>query len=149
MGEIRFYHTLEGKLQLAVPSLLQKIYGTEQRCLLICNDAAQVKEMDDYLWEYTPESFLPHGVEGEGNEERQPILLSTEAGDKAFPVAMVFDADKVAALKGCDLICYMFDAGDKQNLGKARQLWKVLKDSGETLAYWQQQENGSWNKKDV
>jgi len=41
----------------------------------------------------------------------------------------------------------MFDGNNEAELTDARVQWKALKDSGATLAYYQQTEEGRWEKK--
>jgi DNA polymerase-3 subunit chi len=50
----------------------------EQKVLLLCADARQVSALDQYLWTYDPSSFLPHAPAGQGEDEDEPVLLSSE-----------------------------------------------------------------------
>jgi DNA polymerase-3 subunit chi len=50
----------------------------EQRVLLLCADEGQVSALDQYLWTYDPQSFLPHAPAGQGEDEHEPVLLSSE-----------------------------------------------------------------------
>jgi DNA polymerase-3 subunit chi len=41
----------------------------------------------------------------------------------------------------------MFDGFDEPQLQKARESWKRLKGEGHTLSYWQQNQDGRWQRK--
>ena len=41
----------------------------------------------------------------------------------------------------------MFDGNDEEALARARADWKKAKESGLAATYWQQDEDGRWQKK--
>jgi DNA polymerase-3 subunit chi len=41
----------------------------------------------------------------------------------------------------------LFDGNDAEALAAARAQWSELKTSGRTLSYWQQTEDGRWQKR--
>jgi DNA polymerase-3 subunit chi len=45
------------------------------------------------------------------------------------------------------LVCEMLDGRVDTQIIDARKRWKVYKDDGHDLTYWQQDENGKWDKK--
>ena len=42
----------------------------------------------------------------------------------------------------------LFDGNDETALAAARAQWTGLKDAGHDLTYWQQNDEGRWEKKD-
>ena len=53
--------------------LLEKII-TKQKIGILCNEE-NIAEIDKRLWTFSKGAFLPHSIQGQGNEERQPIIL--------------------------------------------------------------------------
>ena len=62
---------------------------------------------------------------------------------------LVFDLLSLlaATAEPYERIVIMFDGNDEAELNDARAQWKALKEAGATLAYYQQTENGGWEKK--
>ena len=100
-----------------------------------------------WLWSYRDDSFLPHGVEGEANTARQPILLTTQT-DNANQAQALFliDGFEPGDLDGYSRCLILFDGKDDAQLTLARHQWKSLKDKGAALSYWKQRAQGGWEK---
>jgi DNA polymerase-3 subunit chi len=57
--------------------LLSKSVGAGHQVHIHCRDAAEAAHLDDYIWAFKPESFLPHHQLGQeqGQELKSPITL--------------------------------------------------------------------------
>jgi len=151
MTEVRFYHLQQGTTVQAVPEILGKAVGRGMKILLKVPDAGRVQFYDDWLWRFQPESFLPHAKDNDPHPEAQPIWISiSDQSPNKATMAMVVEEAELPPLTDFELICLVFDSENEAMLQKARQTWGKLKQSeGLTLTYWQQQNNGSWVKKDI
>jgi len=105
-----FYHLEASTLEGVLPGLLEKTLAKGWRALVKLPEA-KLEQLDNFLWTFREDAFLPHGREDEPQAELQPILLSatTESAE--------------------------------------RGRWKALKETGASLAYYQQNERGGWEKK--
>ncbi len=45
-----------------------------------------------------------------------------------------------------DLVVLMFDGRDETALDQARGEWRRLKDEGQTISYWREGDEGSWER---
>lgn len=146
MTEIRFYHLQTMSAEQALPGLVSRAYENGNRVLLRLNDAAVLKRIDDILWTHNPNSFLPHGAEG--NPADHPVWL-TMADDNPNGADTLISLNFASESwdENYSLVCLMFDGRDSDALAAARVRWKTLKDSGKDLAYWQQTQQGGWEKK--
>lgn len=75
MTRVGFYVVSDGDAarRLAVAArLANKAFARGHRIFLHCVDEQQAREMDQLLWRYPPESFLPHALFGAGEE---PVLI--------------------------------------------------------------------------
>ena len=79
MAEVWFYHLEQTSLEQALPELLEKVLARGWKGQVRLRDAARVEALDQHLWTWRDDSFLPHGPAGEPHAARQPILLTTEA----------------------------------------------------------------------
>jgi DNA polymerase IIIc chi subunit len=79
MTDIRFYHLTTQTIDQALPAILAKALSGGHRVLVKLADVAQVDQINDVLWTYRADSFLPHGTAKEGYGDQQPIWIT--AGD--------------------------------------------------------------------
>ncbi len=143
-----FYHLERQSLADALPPLLEKARAKGWRTFLRVGSPARLQELDDALWTYRDEAFLPHGRADEPSAERQPILLSLDE-DTLNKAELVVLGDGVAApadLADVHRCVTMFDAGDSEAVHAARQTWKSLKAAGAAMSYWRQTSDGGWRE---
>lgn len=148
MTEIRFYHLQTKTLDVALPEILGKAATPERRVVVKTATKDQAKHLNDHLWTCHPDSFLPHGMEGDQTPARQPIWLTDGDDNPNNADVLVLTHDtQCAALDTYSLCCDMFDGRDEQAVAAARTRWKACADAGHSLTYWQQDANGHWQKK--
>ena len=146
MTEIRFYHMERQDIEQVLPSLLMKALENGHRILIKTRDEPEAERLNEILWTFRPDIFLPHGTKKDGHVDRQPIFL-TSGNDNAN------NADMLILTQGAEgdvanfkLCCELLDGRDGEQVQLARTHWKKYKDEGHTLTYWQQGEK-SWEKK--
>jgi DNA polymerase-3 subunit chi len=149
--EVWFYHLQSQPLARALPALLEKALERGWRSVVQTIDAAALKSVDDMLWTYTPESFLPHGSPGDKNAERQPIFVTCGADNPNAAALRLYvgaaDVDLDPEASAYERVILMFDGRDDDELAGARRQWSRLKGQGFTLAYWQQSDEGRWERR--
>ncbi|MAQ70694.1 MAG: DNA polymerase III subunit chi [Alphaproteobacteria bacterium] len=148
MTEIRFYHLTKKPLDQALPDLLSRAMETGKKILIQMNDEAQIKPMSDHLWVCRRNGFFPHGIKGDSDAEMYPVWLTSENDNpnKSETLILTNVADREDADK-FGLVCEMFDGNNPDIVKKARARWKSYKDAGHDLTYYQQTDNGGWEKK--
>ena len=145
--EVWFYHLERTSLDQALPELLDKTLAKGWRAMVRAGSADRIEHMDGWLWSYRDDSFLPHGVEGEPDAARQPILLTTHADNPNGAQALfLIDGAEPGALDGYDRCLVLFDGKDEDQLALARTQWSALKAAGAALSYWKQGAKGGWEK---
>ena len=148
MTEILFYHLTESKLEDALPALLEKSVERGWKVAVQTGEEARRDLLDDHLWTFRADSFLPHGTDAAPMAENQPVLLTTSGENQnGADVRFLVDGAEPPPLDGYQRVVFMFDGFDQQQLEGARAQWKRLKDEGHTLTYWQQSQDGRWVKK--
>jgi DNA polymerase-3 subunit chi len=135
---VDFYHLSASPLERVLPSICEKVLATGQRLVVVAGEE-QLGQLDEQLWTYAKDAFLPHGRE---RAESQPVLLSAtpEAANGARNVALADGVWREEAL-GFDRAFYFFDTG---SLDAARGAWRALKGrEGVESRYWKQVD-GRW-----
>ena len=136
---VDFYHLAVSPLERVLPSICEKVLASGER-LLVVAEAGLLARLDEQLWTYSRDSFLPHGRE---RRESQPILLSdvVDAANGATHLALADGSWRDEAL-GFARTFYFFDNGCRD---EARDVWRRLKGRDEVESrYWKQNEQGRW-----
>jgi DNA polymerase III subunit chi len=148
MTEVLFYHLTEAKLEDALPPLLEKSVERGWRVAVQLKDVARRDLLDQHLWTFREDSFLPHGTDEGDLAANQPVLLTVSKGNaNAATVRFIVDGAEPPPVESYQRIVFMFDGYDQEQLESARAQWKKLKGEGHSLTYWQQTPEGRWEKK--
>ncbi len=147
--EIRFYHMTRTTLEAALPQMLEKTLERGQRAVVRASSAERVEALTAWLWTYRDRSFLPHGSAKDGHGALQPVWL-TDRDERPNGAQVLFLTDGAVSqrLDDYQLCAVLFDGNDAAALSAAREQWRGLKDSGHDLTYWQQDDEGRWEKQD-
>ena len=147
MSEIGFYHLQSQTIEVALPRLLERVLGAGLKAVVRTPDRGVTAFLDQALWTFDPAGFLPHGTEKSGNSESQLIYLTSgeEVPNGAEALVVINEAElgEPSDFKRCFL---MFEGRSDEALEAARRRWKALKDSGHSLTYWRQSNEGRWEK---
>lgn len=154
MTDVHFYHLQQQPLEHALPLLLEKSLRRGWRAVVQAASEERLKALDDVLWTYSDASFLPHATAQEGDADQQPVYLTVGDDNPNGAAIRVFveRTDAVAVLDSRSESAYeralvVFDGRDPEELQQARGQWTALKAAGHTVTYWQQADDGRWEKK--
>lgn len=149
MTEIWFYHLERQPVEAVLPMLLTRSLDRGWRVVVQSTSPERVAALDEHLWTFAEESFLPHAREDEPDIAEEPIVLATSpANPNAAQARFLIDAAPVPDdADRYERVIVMFDGTDTEALAAARGEWRRQKGSGRALSYWQQDENGRWEKK--
>lgn len=146
MTDINFYHLTQSNLETTLPLLLEKSLGAGMRVVVIGDTPDRIESLNNHLWTYDKEKFLPHGTAKDGFAEHQPVWLTTEDENPNQADLLVLTenttSQNLASYKKC---LNVFDGRDENAVQTARARWKEWKEAGHQLSYFQQ-ESGSWKK---
>ncbi len=146
MPEAAFYHLERSDLEAALPPLLEKCLERGWRALVLGGSAERLDLLDEALWTWRDESFLPHGRDGRA-AARQPVLLTQKPiNANAAKALFLIDGAESFGLSSFERVSALFDGRDEAALAHARALWRRLKDDGLAATYWRQAADGSWTK---
>jgi len=143
--QVDFYQLGGGSPEPVIASLAQKVLSAEGRLVVIAEDEAYLAKLDRMLWDQGPTSFLPHGLAGESDDARQPILLSTSPdAPNLARNALIADGLWRESVLSYDRSFLLFGDG---TLKGARDAWKSLAGrEGVERRYWAI-ESGKWVQK--
>ncbi len=157
MSEVWFYHLERQLVEAVLPGLVEKSRQRGWRVVIETPLPAHMQSLDQLLWTYRDDSFVPHGTSADADPAGQPVYLTTgpETPNGAEVRFLVAGADPVACLERTaapgevvhQRVVVLFDGRDSDAVAKAREGWRALKASPHVLSYWQQSDEGGWQKK--
>ena len=58
-----------------VCELARKAHDAGQSILLLARDREQAEALDDLLWSFDPDAYIPHQIAGDEEDELTPVLI--------------------------------------------------------------------------
>jgi DNA polymerase III subunit chi len=148
LGEFRFHHLEQRRVDQALPAVLERACDEGRRVVVRTSSQEMVEALNDRLWTYDDASFLPHGAAGDGDPMSQPIFLTEKVDNPnaATMLVLLAGAETSPDDEVFDPVVRLFDGRDEEALAEARREWKRLKDEGRALSYWRENEEGGWER---
>ncbi|HUZ67010.1 MAG TPA: DNA polymerase III subunit chi [Beijerinckiaceae bacterium] len=149
MSEVWFYHLQRQSLERALPMLLERSLERGWKAVVQAVSEERLQSLDDLLWTYSDESFMPHGRGRDGDPLLQAVWLTTGRDNPNGAAIRFFveGADPIGAAHAeYQRTIVIFDGNDDEQVVAAREQWRRLKEQGAALAYWRQGEDGRWEK---
>jgi DNA polymerase III subunit chi len=108
---------------LLVCELAKRGFAANLPILVLARDAAQAEAIDDLLWSFDPDEYLPHQIAGmdEGDDET-PILIATPEMDVPAR-AMLINLRDAAPTGSFERVLEVVPA-DPSARGPLRERWK-------------------------
>lgn len=107
-----------------------KAFQQGMQIYLQTENAAQVQQLNDLLWAFSPTSFLPHAIYEEGGKVAEPILLGECDPPENWNQLLISLTDQVPATaprftRVADLI-----GDDEQQKQVGRNRFRIYRDNG-------------------
>jgi DNA polymerase III subunit chi len=149
MTEVLFYHLQQQPLEAVLPTLLEKSLERGWRAAVQVTGEERLAALDDHLWTFSDDSFLPHGTDREPHPADLPIVITHDAGNpNGATIRFLIDgADLPDDASAYQRMVILFDGNDPDALALARTQWRSVKDAGHEATYWQQDGRGRWERK--
>jgi DNA polymerase-3 subunit chi len=138
---VDFYHLASSPIERVLPRICERLVEGGER-LLVVSGPEMVAQLDEQLWIYAPDAFLPHGRSDKPGAAAQPILLSDqlEPLNGATNLALADGVWRDEALAFARTF-YFFD---NSCLDIARGAWRTLKSNPEAEARYWKQDGAKW-----
>ncbi|AJP74391.1 DNA polymerase III subunit chi [Sphingomonas hengshuiensis] len=143
--KVDFYHLTLHPLDRVLPRIAERVLADGGRLLVVAAAAEARAAIDQRLWTYAPDSFLPHAQAGGDQDADQPVLIAEDAvaANGARNVALADGLWRDEALE-FDRAFHFFD---EDRIVEARAAWRALAaHDGVERRYWKQNEAGRWEQ---
>ena len=106
-----------------VCELAKRCYGTGQATLIRCRDAEQAEALDEALWLFEDDAYVPHQIAGsDEDDDITPVLIATPDFDAADRPLVINLRDDAFAGR-CDRVLEVVPA-DPAARAPLRQRWR-------------------------
>ena len=139
-----FYNSSHRDIVADVASLTENIFKKNNKIVIFCIDQETAEVVDNFLWSYRDDSFIPHAIAKHGVLSLDPILVTTDL-DKGS------EHNVLLALNGLFIkekdwqrfskIYYFFDNQDLKEKENARSMWKSFSSLDIDCKYWINKKN--------
>jgi len=135
-------------LETVLPILLERCLKRKWSVVIQSSSIEECDALDNYLWSYSEDSFLPHIVSyGKGCKD-SPIILTADRDNMYQAVVRVLVNRAIPPdLQGYMRSVFIFDGSNSEELAQATSYWQIFSTSRHKMSYWKQDAYGCWIKK--
>ena len=77
--------------------LIEKAYLRGHRVFVHCNNQHDAEHLDELLWTFKDDSFIPHNLQGEGPEPPPPVQIGYDSEPRGFNDILINMSDAIPA----------------------------------------------------
>ncbi len=113
---------------LLVCELARKAFDANLPTLVLARDAEQAERLDDLLWSFDDEAYIPHQIAGDDEDDLAPVLIAMPDIDTPMR-ALVINLRDAAVADGFTRVLEVVPADDDAR-GPLRERWKQYQARG-------------------
>ena len=111
-----------------VCELARKAHDAGQFTLVLARDREQAEALDDLLWAFDDDAYVPHQVAGDEEDDLTPVLIATPDMDVPLRPLLINLRDDAVG-DGFERVLEVVPA-DESARGPLRERWKAYKARG-------------------
>ena len=117
--------------------IAEHTYAQGQRLQIIAANQEQATRLDDLLWTYKPDNFLPHGIwKGSENQVVQPVVITYHQERlPGIEHLLMLDYCEVDLVRQFSHAIHLVVTDNPERLEASRRYWTLLKDAGFALRH--------------
>jgi len=113
---------------LLVCELARKAHDANLSTLVLARDADQAERLDDLLWSFDDDAYIPHQIAGDDEDELAPVLIAGPDADTPMR-ALVINLRDAAVAGNVERVLEVVPADDGAR-GPLRERWKQYQARG-------------------
>lgn len=132
MTRIDFHLNVEDHLQY-ICRLVRKAFSQGLKVVCFSSDMNRLRELDDLLWTFSEDAFLPHVMTGHAQIHETPIILTHQVEDiRHYDLLINLDDDCPSFFARFDRLVEIVGT-DESHKKLARDRYRFYKDRGYPL----------------
>lgn len=137
MTEVTFVEVTASRMEMRACEIAEHTYAQGERLQIIAIDEEQAARLDDLLWTYKPDNFVPHGLwKSMDSESAQPVVITTRK-ERVPGIASLLTMDycPVEMVQQFSKVIHVVLVDNQERLEASRRYWTLLKDAGFSLRH--------------
>ena len=137
MTEVIFVEVTASRMEIRACEIAEQTYAQGERLQINAIDEEQAARLDDLLWTYKPDNFVPHGLwKSMDNESAQPVVITTRK-ERVPGIASLLTMDycPVEMVQQFSKVIHVVLVDNHERLEASRRYWTLLKDAGFSLRH--------------
>ncbi len=137
MTEVVFIEVTASRMEMRACEIAEHTYTQGERLQIIAIDEEQAARLDDLLWTYKPDNFVPHGLwKSMDSESAQPVVITTRK-ERVPGIASLLTMDycPVEMVQQFSKVIHVVLVDNQERLEASRRYWTLLKDAGFSLRH--------------
>jgi DNA polymerase-3 subunit chi len=137
MTEVLFVEVTASRLEFKACEIAERTYSEGRRLQIIAANQEQAARLDDLLWTFKPDSFVPHGFSAAATASPdQPVVITTGLDHLAgFEALLMMDYCPGDLVKRFVQAIHLVVIDNPERLDASRRYWAQLKDTGFALRH--------------
>lgn len=137
MTEVLFVEVTATRLEFRVCELAEGIYAQGERLQILAPDSGQASRLDDFLWTFRPDSFIPHGLlEPAGDNPTLPIVITTrEEQVPGIRRLLMLEFASPEFLRSFAEAIHLVVVDNRDRREASRRYWVQLREAGFSLRH--------------
>ena len=137
MTSVLFVETTASWMETRACEIAEHLYAKGGSLQVIAVDDEQADRLDDLLWTFKPDSFIPHGIStGAADEVEQPVVITTKKERlKKINVLLMMDCLETGLVKQFSYAVHLIVVDNSERLAASRSYWAQLKEAGFMLRH--------------
>ena len=142
--KVYFYNSSQRDIVADIAVLTERLFLKNASIVIFCTDQETVAVVDDFLWAYKEDGFIPHSTQKNEKSSVYPILITSR-------IDQGYEHDVLLVLNGLLIkekdwqkfykIYYFFDDQDNKEKENARSMWKNFSSLNAECKYWVNKKN--------
>ena len=150
MTQIIFYSTAPLQVEKTLFALLEKSLEKGNKSLLLFKDKEKCLSINEQLWTYKQNSFLPHISEDDQRYDNidVPVYLSTK-NENPFKAELLFSIDGFLPdnIDHFERVIIIIDVNDELLNEKYKNYYLDINKNFEDIVFYKSDDNGKWIEK--
>ena len=137
MTEVIFIETSTSRMEMRACEIAERTYTQGNRLQIIAADQKQAVRLDDLLWTFRPDSFVPHGLFAEEKDEPpQPVVITTKLEPiPGIETLLMLNYCPIELVGQFSQVIHFIIVDNQERLQASREYWTQLKEAGFTLIH--------------
>ena len=137
MTEIIFVEVTANRIEMRACEIAEKNYAQGRRLQIVAVDQKQAERLDDLLWTFKPDSFVPHGLWlGYPDEPAESVVITASRDPlPGMDSLLMMGYSEVDLVSRFSQAFHLVVADNQERLDSSRRYWTLLKDAGFSLRH--------------